>query len=179
MHPHTVYPLAVPKRYWHRRWIFYKTWKSSHLTLEGAVCCCQTQKLKSLRNYRCVTVRSLELHGNNAEKARLDVSAVGIWSQMERTFVDVRILHPNSPSYRDKTPEQLYRQHEQEKKRDYNNRVLQVEKGSFTPLIFSTSGGMGPECTKYHKRFAELVSSKRKEGYSHVMSHIRTKIRFC
>ena len=122
---------------------------------------------------------NLELHGNNAVKARLDVSAVGIWSQMERTFVDVRILHPNSPSYLDKTPEQLYRQHEQEKKRDYNNRVLQVEKGSFTPLIFSTSGGMGPECTKYHKRIAELVSIKRKEEYSHVMSHIRTKIRFC
>ena len=57
---------------------------------------------------------NLELHGNNAERARLDVSAVGIWSQMERTFVDVRILHPNSPSYRDKIPEQLYRQHEQD-----------------------------------------------------------------
>ena len=122
---------------------------------------------------------NLELHGNIAEKARLDVSAVGIWSPMERTFLDVRITHPNSPSYRDKTPEQLYRQHEQEKKRDYNNRVLQVEKGSFTPLVFSTSGGMGPECTKYHKRIAELVSIKRKEEYSHVMSYIRTKIRFC
>ena len=35
---------------------------------------------------------------NDAEKARLDVSAVGIWSSTERTFLDVRVMHPNSPS---------------------------------------------------------------------------------
>ena len=115
---------------------------------------------------------------NHAEKARLDVSAVGIWSSMERTFLDVHVMHPNSPSYIDKTPEQIYNQHEREKKRTYNDRVLQVEKGSFTPLIFSTTGGMGPECTKYHKRVAELTSVKRGESYSDVMNYIRTRIRF-
>ena len=115
---------------------------------------------------------------NHAEKARLDVSAVGIWSSMERTFLDVRVMHPNSPTYIEKTPEQIYLQHEREKKRTYNDRVLQVEKGSFTPLIFSTTGGMGPESTKYHKRIAELISIKRGESYSDVMSYIRTRIRF-
>ena len=40
------------------------------------------------------------------EEARLDVSAVGVWSAMERTFFDVRVMHPNSPSYIHKTPEQ-------------------------------------------------------------------------
>ena len=124
-------------------------------------------------------IGNVELHGNTAEKARLDVSAVGIWSSMERTFLDVRIMHPNSPSYRNKTPEQLYVQHEREKKNSYNNRVLQIEKGSFTPLVYSTSGGMGPECTKYHKRIAELISNKRNENYADVMNCIRTKIRFC
>ena len=54
---------------------------------------------------------------NASEKARLDVSAVGVWSTMERTFVDVRVVHPNSTSYKDKTPAQIYRQHENEKKR--------------------------------------------------------------
>ena len=39
------------------------------------------------------------LSSNTAEKARLDVSAVGVWSPMERTFLDVRVMHPNSPSY--------------------------------------------------------------------------------
>ena len=61
---------------------------------------------------------------NTAEKARLDVSAVGIWSSMERTFLDIRVMHPNSPSYMDTTPDQLYSQHEREKKRMYNDRIL-------------------------------------------------------
>ena len=57
-------------------------------------------------------------------------------------------------------------------------RVLQIERGSFTPLIFSTTGGMGPESVKYHKRVAELIAAKRGEQYSHVVNHIRTRIRF-
>ena len=115
---------------------------------------------------------------NQAERARLDVSAVGIWSTFERTFLDVRVVHVNSPSYMDKTPEQIYLQHEREKKRTYNHRILQIEKGTFTPLVYSTTGGMGPECTIYHKRIAELLSVKRGEAYADVINFIRTRIRF-
>ena len=85
---------------------------------------------------------------NVAEKARLDVSAVGIWSPMERTFLDVRVVHPNAPSYRDKKIEKIYEQNKKEKKRTYNQRVIQVGKASFTPLVFTTSGGMGPDITR-------------------------------
>ena len=115
---------------------------------------------------------------NVAKKARLDVSAVGIWSPMERTFLDVRVLHVNSPSYKGKTIESLYAQHETEKKHAYNQRILQVEKATFTPLVFSTSGGMAPECTRFHKKIAQLISKKTKEEYSHVMNHLRTRLRF-
>ena len=97
---------------------------------------------------------------------------------MERTFLDVRVMHPNSPSYENMTREDIYSLHENAKKRAYNNRILQVEKGTFTPLIFSTTGGMGPECERYHKRVAELISKKRNEEYSDVGSHIRTRLRF-
>ena len=124
-------------------------------------------------------IGGVELQANNkAERARLDVSAIGIWSPMERTFLDVRVMHPNSPSYKDKQPEQLYKEHERLKKNAYNERILQIEKGSFSPLIFSTTGGMGPECTRYHKKIAKLLSAKRSEAYADVMNLIRTKIRF-
>ena len=112
------------------------------------------------------------------DKSRLDVSAVGLWSANEKTYLDVRVVHPNSPSYLSKSSDEIYEQHEREKKRNYNCRVLQVERGSFTPLIFTTTGGMGPEATRYHKRVAELLAEKRGEEYSHVMNYIRTKIRF-
>ena len=68
--------------------------------------------------------------------ARLDVSARGFWSPLDRAFTDVRVLHPQAPSNSDKTLYQMYRSHEMQKKRKYNWRVLQVDKASFTALIF-------------------------------------------
>ena len=115
---------------------------------------------------------------NKSEKARLDVSCVGFWSPMERTMLDVRIVHPNCKTHREKDIDQLYQQQENEKKNEYNHRVMQVEKATFTPLVFSTSGGMAPECTTFHKRLAVLISLKTKEEYSHVMNHLRTRLRF-
>ena len=84
----------------------------------------------------------------------------------------------NSHSYRGKKISQVYDQHEKEKKRSYNNRIIQVEKATFTPLIFSTMGGMAHECTMFHKKIAQLISEKSKEEYSHVMNHLRTRLRF-
>ena len=98
---------------------------------------------------------------------------------MERTFLDIRVMHPNSPSYINKDIRQVYRTHENEKKRTYNERVIEVEKGSFTPIVVSTSGGMGDEAEKFHKRLAQLISEKRNEQYSCVVNYIRTRLRFC
>ena len=86
------------------------------------------------------------VNGNVAQRARLDVSGNGVWGPQERTFLDIRIMHPNAPSYREKDIKQVYRQHEQEKKRTYNERIIQVEKGSFTPIVMSTvnRGNFGP-----------------------------------
>ena len=48
--------------------------------------------------------------------------------------------------------------HEQEKKRQYATRVLEIEKGTFTLLVFTTTGGMEEGCLRYHRRLAELNS---------------------
>ena len=117
--------------------------------------------------------------GNVAENARLDVSGNGIWGPMQKTFLDVRVVHPNCPSYVNKDIAQVYKTHEQEKKRTYNERIIQVEKGSFTPIVMSTFGGMGLEAEAFHKRLAILISEKRNESYSHVVNYIRTRLRFC
>ena len=119
-----------------------------------------------------------EVDGTHADRGAPDVSSRGLWSTFERTFFDVRVLHPNAPSYRSTDLSALYRTHEQEKMCKYNSRVISVERGSFTPLIYTTFGGMGPQATRYHKRLAELVARKRNENYSHVITHMRTKIRF-
>ena len=117
--------------------------------------------------------------GNRAKKPRLDVSGNGIWGPQEKTFLDIRVMHPNCPSYKNKDISQVYEQHEKEKKRVYNDRIIHVEKASFTPIVMSTFGGMGIEADKFHKRLAQLIAIKRKETYASVVNYIRTRLRFC
>ena len=117
-------------------------------------------------------------NGNSAEKARLDVSGVGVWGPYEKTFLDIRVMHPNSPSYLNQPLDQLYTRHENEKKRSYLERVLQVEKGTFTPVVFSTSGGTGKEADRHHKRIATLIAQKKNESYAAVLNYIRTRLCF-
>ena len=112
------------------------------------------------------------------DKARPDVAARGFWNSMDKTFVDVRVFHHGAKTNSTDTLENAYRKHEMEKKRKYNQRIIEVEKASFTPLIFSTSGGMGTECKKIHKRLASLISIKRGNSYSDTAAYIRRKLRF-
>ena len=65
-----------------------------------------------------------------------------------------------------------------EKKRKYNGRVLNTEKGNFTPLVFLTSGGMSPECKQFLNRLAESHVITKKTRYQDVVGHLRTRIRF-
>jgi hypothetical protein len=116
--------------------------------------------------------------GNIADKARSDVSGVGVWGAHERTFIDVRVVHPNCDTYINKPLKDVYKHHETLKKQEYNERIVQVQKASFTPVIFSTFGGMGVEATNYHKRIASLIAQKRKEEYADVIGYIRTRLRF-
>ena len=65
-----------------------------------------------------------------------------------------------------------------EKKRQYSSRVLDIEHGTFTPLIFTTTGGMGKECLNYHSRLAELIAIKKGEDYAKTISWIRARTSF-
>ena len=99
-------------------------------------------------------VNSLELPKGTVlgDQARLDISARS--NASERAYFDARVFH--SPSNASKLISVIYQPHKNEKKRCYNARVLEVEKGSFTPLVFLTSGGMCGEVEK--GSFTPLVS---------------------
>ena len=53
-----------------------------------------------------------------------------------------------------------------------------MEKVSFTPGVFLTSGGMSNECKQFINRLADLIARKRKERYCDVVRHVRTRLRF-
>ena len=55
-------------------------------------------------------------------------------------------------------------------------RVREIEHGSFTPLVFSTSGGMGPTTTTAYKRLAALISEKHNQQYSTTLHWMRCRL---
>ena len=71
-----------------------------------------------------------------------------------------------------------YRRHECEKRRNYEQRVIEVEHGTFTPLVLSSSGGWGPSATVAFKRLASLISWKYDQPYSSTLYFIRCRITF-
>ena len=55
---------------------------------------------------------------------------------------------------------------------------MEVEHGTFTPLVFSTSGVMAHECSIFHKTLAEKIAEKRNERYEEVVRYLRVKFSF-
>ena len=116
---------------------------------------------------------------NREDGARLDVSAVGFWGgHHQRAFFDVKVFNPTASSYRATPVASLYRRFEKEKRRKYEQRIREVEMGSFTPLVFSTFGGISGCTSIFYKRLAYLLSLKREVPYSSVMSWLRCRIGF-
>ena len=110
---------------------------------------------------------------NTADNARLDISVRGLWNSCEKTFFDIRITHPTSQSYSGKSMAEVYQQHQKVKDK-YNQRVIEIEKSSFNPLVFTTTGGMAPEeCNRVNKRLAEKIAEKRREPYASVITYIK------
>ena len=116
---------------------------------------------------------------NPENSARLDVSVQGFWGDLhQRAFFDVRVFHPNAPSYRNMQLPSAYRLHERQKQRSYDQRVWEVEHSSFTPLVFTTSGGMGKCASITYKRLAALLSTKQEQSYGATIAWERCCLSF-
>ena len=63
-------------------------------------------------------------------------------------------------------------------KRHYNSCIMNIEHGTFTPLVFSINGGAGPECLTFHRHLAERIATKTEERYEKIISLIRVKLSF-
>ena len=96
----------------------------------------------------------------------------------QRAFFDVRVFHPNAPSYRSTQLPSAYRLHELQKQRSYYQRVREVEHGSFTPLVFTTSGGIGKCASVTYKRLASLLSTKQEQSYGSTIAWVRCCLSF-
>ena len=57
-------------------------------------------------------------------------------------------------------------------------RIIDLEHSSFTPLVLSSTGGLGPAATFTYKRLATLLAGKWNQSYSSTMSWLRCRLSF-
>ena len=65
-----------------------------------------------------------------------------------------------------------------DKKKQYGDRIREVDHGSFTPLVFSSCGGMGREAEVVVKKLAAMLATKRNEPYTKVITWLRCRLSF-
>ena len=100
-------------------------------------------------------------------------------------FLDVRVLNPTAKRYANlellwltlnktkqnkKTKElsKAYEINKKRKKKAYNKRILQVENGSFTPLVISATGAMSHECLFKLSRNDLKEKENQMQCYNHI-----------
>ena len=71
----------------------------------------------------------------------------------------------NARSQKQYTVDAFLKKHEKEKKRAYNSRIMNAEHGTFTPLIFSLTGGESAETSMFHNHIAHKRANKTEEKY--------------
>ena len=77
----------------------------------------------------------------------------------QRTFFDVWMFDPFAKSH-------LNQKLDTTKRRHYNHRIIEVEHGSFSPLVFSPYGGNSREAERFLTELAVKRSQKKKTDYS-------------
>jgi hypothetical protein len=115
---------------------------------------------------------------NTEDEARVDIKCTGFWNAHQDAFLDVRVFNPLASCNRNKQLKTVYQQHEREKKRAYEQRIREIERGSFTPLVLSATGGMGPAALIFYKKLAAMISMKRGHTYQKVVTWIRQRLTF-
>ena len=107
----------------------------------------------------------------------LDWTARGFWCcSGQKALFEVRVYNPIASRYRNKPLSKCCTINENEKKNQYNDRVLQVVHGSFTRLVMTPNGGFGGECARFYSKLVERIAEKRKQPYSIISSLIKKKV---
>ena len=110
---------------------------------------------------------------NRQDEARVDIHARGFWGRQLSAFFDMRVFHPNAPSYRKCSISSVYRCHELQKKREYGDRIHEVKSALFTPLVSPQLGAwVGRDL------LAEKLSKYNSASYSGTLAWMRVTLSF-
>ena len=128
---------------------------------------------------QAVTAETMDhLTANTQDESRPDIKARGFWQRGQTAFFDIRVTNGTCKSQANKSTATIFEAHEAMKKREYLQRIVEVENGLFTPLIFGTNGGVGSECSKFISTLATKLSEKNGEEYGQTVTWLRTRLSF-
>ena len=96
----------------------------------------------------------------------------------QRAFFDLRVFNPFAKSHLNQKLDTAFSSNKNEKKRHYNQRIIEVEHGSFSPLVFSPYDGNGREAERFLTELAQKVSDQKQIDYSIVIHWLRAKLCF-
>ena len=97
---------------------------------------------------------------------------------MRQAYFDIKVISPFARSNLNKPHKTLYHEAEQQKDREYKARITQVEQADFTPLVFTTAGGMAPRMQLFLKRISGLMSEQQDLENSVVSGWLRCRFSF-
>ena len=121
-----------------------------------------------------------DVSGSHADQARVDIRVLGFWTRQQSAFFDVRVTHPKASLRSCAEVKSQLAHNERAKRRQYGERITQVDRGSFTPLVFGTNGQAAVECEVFLKTLASRVAEKCRDiSYAVAISTIRAKIGMC
>ena len=118
-----------------------------------------------------------QFNGLKEDNARPNIRAKGVWRNAQNVYFDVRVTNVNSDSQKNMLVEKILSKHEQDKKRNYNRRIMNVEHGTFTLLVFSVTDGEGIKTSTF-RHLASKMAFKKDERYEDVVNFIKCKLSF-
>ena len=90
----------------------------------------------------------------------------------------MKVFNPFAKSYINSKLESVFKNCETSKKTEYEQRIIQIEHGSFTPVVMSAYGGFGVETGRYIATVIDKIAEKRDLNRSVVANYVRTKLSF-
>ena len=115
---------------------------------------------------------------NNADEERADIRVKGLHRELQNTFIDVRITNISAKSYLHILPKEALKKAEDEKERQYKDRIQKVENANFALMIFSSNGARAPQTKNLLAKLITKLALKKKEPRSIIANRITTQLSF-
>ena len=113
--------------------------------------------------------------GSNALVADLGIR--GVWLPQAEALFDIRVVDTDAQSYSSRTPREVLKSAEKEKKMKYGE-ACEDRHSLFTPFCCSVDGLLGGEAEVFMKVVGERLANKWDKSYGEVMGWIRARLMF-